>query len=94
MDSAPTIPTVAETVPGYEATSWVGLFAPARTPPAIIAKLHEALGKGMRSARVKLKLEGMGYQVSPEEPPEKLRDYVRAKLAETKLLVSRIGLKP
>ncbi len=39
---APQVPSIAEVLPGYEATSWVGLMAPARTPPASVAKLAEA----------------------------------------------------
>ena len=38
--AVPDIPTIGETVPGYEVESWWGLFAPAATPPAIIEKLH------------------------------------------------------
>ena len=41
----PDVPTVGETVPGYQNTVWFGLWAPKQTPPAIIAKLHAAIEK-------------------------------------------------
>jgi tripartite-type tricarboxylate transporter receptor subunit TctC len=41
----PDLPTVAETVPGYEATNWWGIVAPAGTPPAVVARLHRALAE-------------------------------------------------
>src|SRR5215218_5790226 len=52
----PDIPTVGETVPGFEMSSWVGVFAPAGTPPAIVTKLHEAMAKVLTTDGVKAKL--------------------------------------
>ena len=49
----PEIPTVGETVPGFEMSSWVGVFAPAGTPPDIIAKLNDAMAKVLKSDGVK-----------------------------------------
>jgi tripartite-type tricarboxylate transporter receptor subunit TctC len=41
----PDLPTVAETVPGYEATNWWGIVAPAGTPPAVVVRLHKAFAE-------------------------------------------------
>ena len=41
---APDLPAIAEALPGFEAVSWVGIVAPAGTPPAIVAKISEAFG--------------------------------------------------
>jgi tripartite-type tricarboxylate transporter receptor subunit TctC len=49
IKSAPDIPTIAETVPGYNNTGWWGLVAPLGTPQPIIQKLNEVLNKGMQS---------------------------------------------
>ena len=47
----PDVPTVAEAgVPGYEATSWIGMLAPAATPPAIIDRLWDAVNEAMKVA--------------------------------------------
>jgi tripartite-type tricarboxylate transporter receptor subunit TctC len=59
--AAPNIPTLAESgVPGYEATSWNGMFAPAKTPRAIIEKLHAEVVKALHSPDVREKLVAMG----------------------------------
>ena len=49
----PEIPTVGETVPGFEMSSWVGVFAPAGTPPDIVAKLNDAMAKVLKTDAVK-----------------------------------------
>ena len=48
----PDVPTVGETVPGYQNTVWFGLWAPKQTPPAIIAKLHAAIEKSVADPTV------------------------------------------
>jgi tripartite-type tricarboxylate transporter receptor subunit TctC len=44
----PDVPVIAETVPGFESTTWVSIFAPAGTPRAIIDQLNAELGNAMR----------------------------------------------
>ena len=57
----PDVPTIAEAgVPGYEATSWFGLFAPAATPAPVLAKLHTALAKALTNPEVKKKIDDQG----------------------------------
>ncbi len=43
MEIAPSVPTMAETFPGFEMTTWFGIFAPASTPPAVVNRLSQAL---------------------------------------------------
>jgi len=45
IDELPNVPTVNDTVPGFEVLSWIGLVAPAKTPPAVIARLSQACAK-------------------------------------------------
>src|SRR5205085_4396207 len=52
----PEIPTIGETVPGFEMSSWVGVFAPAGTPPDIIAKLNDGIAKVLTAEAIKTKL--------------------------------------
>jgi tripartite-type tricarboxylate transporter receptor subunit TctC len=78
----PEVPTIAETVPGFEMSSWVGVFAPAGTPPAIIAKLNEAMAKVLKADAVKAKLANLGLVVqagTPEELAETVREGLRVR---------------
>ena len=58
----PDVPTVAETLPGYELVSWSGLFAPARTSPEIDKKISASLMRMMKDPKVKSKLGEQGLQ--------------------------------
>ena len=48
----PDVPAVAETLPGYQYPLWTGLFAPARTPKAVVDRLAVEIGKAMRNSAV------------------------------------------
>ena len=52
VNSLPDIPTVAESVPGYEAMSWYAMIAPAQTPPAVIAKIHAETARALKSPEI------------------------------------------
>jgi tripartite-type tricarboxylate transporter receptor subunit TctC len=56
----PGVPTIAESIPNYESDIWIGMVAPARTPPAVIAKLNTELRKALGSADVQGKLAEQG----------------------------------
>ncbi|RYG10519.1 MAG: tripartite tricarboxylate transporter substrate binding protein, partial [Burkholderiales bacterium] len=65
----PDVPTIAEAgVPGYEATSWFGLLAPAGTPPAVVNRLNAAIVKVLADPAVKKKIEEQGAEVVSETP--------------------------
>jgi tripartite-type tricarboxylate transporter receptor subunit TctC len=56
----PDIPTVAEIVPGYEASSWYGIGAPRNTPPEIIERLNKEINAGLADPKIKARLDDMG----------------------------------
>jgi len=64
------VPTVGETVPGFEMTSWLGVFAPAGTPAPLIARLNETIVKILSDPPVKDKLAALGLVVAPVSPAE------------------------
>jgi tripartite-type tricarboxylate transporter receptor subunit TctC len=67
----PNVPTIAEAgVAGYEATSWFGMFAPAGTPPDVLAKLNAVIVKALNDADVKKKISEQGAEPHPEKPAE------------------------
>lgn len=74
----PDVPTIAEAgVPGYEATSWFGMFAPAGTPKPVLDKLHAALIKVLNQADVKKKIAEQGGDVVAETP-EQFAAFIKA----------------
>jgi tripartite-type tricarboxylate transporter receptor subunit TctC len=65
----PDVPTVAETVPGYEMTGWQGFWAPAGTPEPIIHKLNAAMVKVINMPDIQKRIKDLGYEplgTSPE----------------------------
>ncbi|MEY4122789.1 MAG: hypothetical protein RLZZ457_1627 [Pseudomonadota bacterium] len=74
----PNVPTIAEAgVPGYEATSWFGLFAPAGTPAAVVTRLNTAIVKVLAQADVKKKIYDQGADVFSEKP-EQFASFIQA----------------
>ena len=75
--AAPDIPTVAETLPGFESLSWHGFFAPAGTPAPIVARLQEEAAKALQSPMVSQRFQELG--ITPVgSTPEAFRDFVAA----------------
>ena len=66
----PNIPTVAETVPGFECTTWVSIFAPAGTPRAIIDQLNAELGNALRDPAVASRMSSITYDPVHKTPEE------------------------
>src|ERR1700681_704397 len=61
----PDVPTVADTVPGYESSGWGGVGTPATTPADIIATLNGAIGAGLADAKVQASLADLGASPTP-----------------------------
>lgn len=65
---APDVPTVAETLPGFEISTWYGVLAPAGTPEAIIARLNREIIHVAQLPDIKKKLEDMGVELQLSTP--------------------------
>jgi tripartite-type tricarboxylate transporter receptor subunit TctC len=63
-------PTVAEFVPGYEASAWHGIGAPKNTPTEIIVKLNEEINAGLADPKMKARLDGLGARVLIGSPAD------------------------
>jgi tripartite-type tricarboxylate transporter receptor subunit TctC len=66
----PDVPTVAETVPGYEASAWFGASAPKGTPPAVIARLNREINAALADPVMKAKLADLGGVPIPGTPEQ------------------------
>ena len=89
----PDVPTVAESgLPGYEAISWQGLVAPAKTDKAIVERLESALRKAAGSKKLAEKVaeNGMELRISS---PEELRDVIVTEQKKSSAIIKRTGAK-
>jgi tripartite-type tricarboxylate transporter receptor subunit TctC len=88
----PNVPTVAETIPGFEMPSWLGFFAPAGTPQPLIARYNETLTKILMMDAVKEKLATLGLAVAPSTPAE-LATIIKNGLAVRGELIKAANIK-
>jgi tripartite-type tricarboxylate transporter receptor subunit TctC len=89
----PGLATIAEAVPGYEASSWLGILAPAATPRPIVERLNAAINKGLDDPTIRKRLADLGVE-RVGGTPEEFRAYLRAKVEETDRVAKAAGLKP
>jgi tripartite-type tricarboxylate transporter receptor subunit TctC len=89
----PDLPTVAETVPGFEVVNWYGALAPAGTPPEVVARLHDAVAEAGKDPEVRKALSDLG--IDPiSGSPEDMRDYMKRELDKWGRVIKAAGLQP
>ena len=87
----PDVPTIAESgVPGYDATSWFGLFTTAGTPAPVVGKIHGALMKVLADPEVKKQIAGQGGEPIAEKP-EQFAQFIAAETAKWAKVVKASG---
>jgi tripartite-type tricarboxylate transporter receptor subunit TctC len=90
---APELPTMAEAgVPGYEVSSWHGLFVPVKTPSEIVRKISVDTIAALADPVVKSKLEQAGYMVVGSSPDE-LQTLLKSEIDKWSAVIKRIGIK-
>ena len=90
--AAPDIPTIGETVKGYEMTPWNAIFAPRGTPRAVVERLNRELVGAIKSPHVTERLSGLGYDAAASTP-EQLAAHVKVELVRYGKLIKAIGFK-
>ena len=92
--AAPEVPTIAESgIPDYVVDSWYGALAPAKTPPAVIAKLNAAFAKVLESKEVREKLLLQGAEATSSTPAEFDR-VIRDELQKWEYVIRAANIKP
>ena len=87
------LPTVAESLlPGFEATAWYGVLAPAGTSPAIIKRLHGEFARGLAQPDVKQRLDNLGYDILARAPDE-FAAYIKTETAKWAKVVKASGAR-
>ncbi len=90
VPSLPDVPTVAETIPGYEFYSWYGLWAPAKTPPALVQRLNAEVNKALAEMGPKLKEQGL---LSTPGSVEDFAKFQRSEIERAQKIVSEGNIR-
>ena len=89
----PDVPTIAESgVKGYAAVNWYGLLAPAKTPPAVVARLNKELVAALNSPEVVQQLKDRGIDSTPTTP-EEFRNFIHAEEKKWVDIIKRSNIK-
>jgi tripartite-type tricarboxylate transporter receptor subunit TctC len=90
----PEVPTIAESgFPGFEASVWYGLVAPAATPKPVIAKLHAEVQKALQTKEVRERMSAVGGEVIPGSQ-QMFADLIRSERQRYEKLVREANIKP
>ena len=90
----PDVPPISDTVPGYSARGWYGLFGPAGVPRPIVLKLHAALGRALKTDEVKEKLVGMGSEPLASGSPEQFAEFIKTEIPRWGKVIREAGIEP
>src|SRR5262249_42265155 len=90
----PNVPTVGESgVPGFDYSLWVGLFAPAGTPPAVVEKIAQDVRTAAQSADVRERLASLGAEPVPMTPQE-FTKFLNTEIEQSAKVIKAAGIKP
>jgi tripartite-type tricarboxylate transporter receptor subunit TctC len=87
----PDVPALAESVPGYAGTLWIGVFSPAGVPAEVSAKLNEAMGKTLAAKDLRDKLEQQGVELAPPTSPEQFATLLNEDIVRWAQIVKSSG---
>lgn len=91
-ETAPDLPTIGETLQGFQATAWQGLFAPAGTPRPIADKLSAEVKRILETPEVVAQLKGLGAEPAPSRPDE-FANFLKAERVRWQEVVKASGAK-
>jgi len=91
--ATPDVPTIAETLPGFDVANWIGMFAPAGTPREIVDRLNAEIQKIMRSPDVESRLEAEGAKFIPTTP-ESFAAFQKSESAKWAAAIKAANIKP
>ena len=89
----PDVPTLAETLPGYESSAWFGLFGPGRMPPELTKRLSDAARTAVQAPEVKRRIENEGA-TPVGNSPEEFGRFVDSEILRWRAVVQYAGAKP
>ncbi len=93
IKALPEVPSIAETVPGYEDVQWAAFMAPAGTPPEILDRLHKEIVSILRLPETRERLAIDGAEVVGNTP-EELAAFLKAEITKWMKVVKAVGIEP
>lgn len=90
--AAPGLPSIAETVKGYEASGWYGAFAPATTPSSLVTRINGDMNRAMKLPEVMQRLAGDGVE-AVGSTPEQFAAYLKQEIAKWGKVVKASGAR-
>ena len=93
LPALPDVPAIAETVPGFEFAAWVGIFAPLKTPPEIVARVSRETAAFLKDPEV-LKIFGEQQIVASYRDSDDFAKYIRSELDKWGPIIKTLGIKP
>jgi tripartite-type tricarboxylate transporter receptor subunit TctC len=90
----PGVPPIAQALPGFDLTSWNGIFGPANLPQPIVARINIEMQAILGEKEVEDKLANVGFEVWPSKTPDEFAKYVSDQLASWAKLIKQAGIQP
>ncbi|MEK8052749.1 tripartite tricarboxylate transporter substrate binding protein [Ideonella sp. DXS22W] len=94
LKSLPGVPPIASAIPGFDLTSWNGLFGPAGLPAPIVERVNTELQAVLAEKEVQEQLAALGFEVWPSKTPAEFATYVQDQLTHWTDLIKRAGIRP
>jgi tripartite-type tricarboxylate transporter receptor subunit TctC len=94
LDVLPDVPVMADFLPGYEASAWIGFGVPKNTPAAIIDTLNQAFNAAIADAAIKARLAELGAMVMPPNSPAEFAKHIAEDAEKWAKVIKASGIKP
>lgn len=93
LKSLPNVPPIASAVPGFDLTSWNGIFGPAGMPKPVVDKLNTEILQVLAEKDVQEQLAQLGFETWPSKTPDEFAKYVADQLAHWTTLIQQAGIR-
>jgi tripartite-type tricarboxylate transporter receptor subunit TctC len=90
----PDVPAISETVPGFQASIFNGMMAPAGTPPEILARVHAEIVKFVQSPEIRTRFANQGVELQASATPMEFTAFLRTEYARWAKVLDEAGIKP